>query len=170
MTKFLISLAIAMLAGCVNYGAEFRPEPQAADAGTVYVYRPARSFAAIVHVDLFVDKVKKLALGNGGYGVLKLPPGDYEFAFGGRMWHARPAVHNLKIEAGREYFVKLVPSSAQEDNPSRRDLWRLGVTLLPKEEALPELQRLRLTASESCSDERSTMVYCTDDLGQIRRR
>ena len=170
MKKFLVGLGIAISGGCVHYGAEFTPEPPAADAGTVYVYRPARPFAAMVHVDLFVDKVKKLATGNGGYGVLKLPPGDYEFAFGGQMWHARPAVHNLKIESGREYFVKVIPFSPQEDNPSRRDLWRLIVTLMPKEAALPELQRLRLTASESCNNEHSTMVYCTDDLGQIRKR
>jgi len=98
--------------------------------------------------EVFLNGEKKFNLGNSGYGVFTLPPGEYEIKVEGDPWQTNwakfPAIRMLAVEAGREYYVRVF--IVQKSGP----LLSAGInsytqiTLVPKEQALKEIAETSL--------------------------
>jgi hypothetical protein len=140
---------MALAAGCAApaSGPEFSLLHAAPDKATLYVYRPSAKFNYGGYPHVFVNGEKKFALKDQGYSVLILEPGTYEIKFEGSKWGTNwwppPATRTLSVEAGREYFVRAVPGGAPGPDASKTVPSTL-VRLVPKQQALAELRRLRL--------------------------
>lgn len=152
MWKKRVWVLVVALAGCATSaeGPPFQPMAAAADKATVYVYRPHNDFNFAGYPEIFINGEKKFALLDNGYAALSLPAGEYEIkAEGTRFgtnWWPRPTTRTLSVEAGREYYVRVIPTLPpgvkagphlfRDDNVSRAVM-----TLLPKEQALMEISK-----------------------------
>jgi hypothetical protein len=149
-------IAAAAIAGCAApiEGPQFQPiATPAADKATVYIYRPSREFNLAGYPEIFINGEKKFALLNNGYAVLQLVPGDYEIkAEGSRFgtnWWPRPTNRTIAVEAGREYYVRVVPALPPGVQPGPHlfrddNVSRAVMTLVPRDQALNEISTTQL--------------------------
>ena len=86
----------------------------------VYFYRPAFTFNWGGYANLFIDDEKQFPLKNNSYGFVFLDGGTYEVKFEGSTWgtnwYPEPAIAELSVEPGREYYIRLLPLPA--DSPT----------------------------------------------------
>lgn len=155
MARLLAYLAsAALIAGCAAgaTGPEFSLAPIVSDKGMVYVYRPVTKFNEGGYANVFVNGEKKFPLRDKGYAVLALAPGTYELKIEGSQfgtnWWPPPATRTLGVEAGQEYFVRVIPALPPGVAPGphlfTNNISRALVDLVPKAQALAEIRELRL--------------------------
>lgn len=146
--------AVLLMVGCAGAPPADKPHfapitPTPADKAVVYVYRPHAKLNNDGYADIFLNGEKKFALWNRGYGVFTLPPGPHEIRVEGDLmktaWYPPPAVRKLEVEAGREYYVRVIPVQVSF-NPHKQ--WfpeaQTQITLVPKEEALNAIAQTQL--------------------------
>ena len=139
----------------------FRPLAGAPpDRAVLYVYRPHTTFFNTGgYPYLLVSGQPKLPLKLQGYRSFTLEPGEYEIkAECGWNWYPPTASRTLAVQAGREYYVRVVPAPGAPESESALDpdaqparlspfgcrAGRTVIVLVPKEEALKELAGTRL--------------------------
>jgi len=92
-------------------GAYYRPESPDADQAVVYIYRKVVQKPEITgYPEIFVNGERKFRLLLGGYGVVKLPPGQYEILARGSFWTDWPhpdLTRRIEVKAGEEYYVRV---------------------------------------------------------------
>jgi hypothetical protein len=143
----------AVLAGCASpaTGPEFQLAPTPPDRGAVYIYRPGREFNHGGYPYVFLNGEKKFSLREKGYALLPLVPGNYEIKVEGSQsgtnWWPPPATRTLAVEAGQEYFVRVVPTLPPGTKPGphlfTNNISRTEIELVPKEQAVREATGLR---------------------------
>jgi Protein of unknown function (DUF2846) len=153
-----LPFAVLLIAGCAAAppvdAPRFAPMTSvAADKATVYIYRPTAPFNLGGYPEIFLNGEKKFALHSNGYGAFVLPPGEYEIkAEGSRMgtnWWPRPAIRPIVVQAGREYYVRVIPVLPPGVKPgphlfAEDNVSRTLITLVPKDEALEEIAKTQL--------------------------
>lgn len=153
-TNLACMALVALTAGCTApaTGPEFSLAPVAEDKGNVYIYRPYTKFNEGGYPNVFVNGEKKFALKDKGYAVLSLQPGNYELKIEGTTmgtnWWPPAVTRTLGVEAGREYFMRVIPALPSGAAPGpylfTNNISRALVTLVKREQALSEIRDLRL--------------------------
>ena len=112
-------------------GPEFSPAPLSPDVATVYVYRLADSHASKSAPDVYVGDDKLFALQNGGYGVLRLPPGEHRLV--AKNLGCYPAVKlDLVARGGEQAFVRFsVPAPTRPAPVESSGHWSIDLLHLP---------------------------------------
>lgn len=123
-------MSLVILGSCATPAPPWAPKPTSAQfqqvqsipdgKALVYFYRPAFRFNWGGYANLFIEGDKKFPLKNNSYSYVFLGEGKYEVKFEGSTWgtnwYPEPATVSLPVEAGREYFVRLLPLPA--DSPT----------------------------------------------------
>jgi len=144
---------VLLMAGCAGLGPMDGPPfapitPVPAGKATVYVYYPVKVHMFSQWADVFLNGEKKFALGNRGYGVFNLPPGEYEIKVEGDPWKTNwgkfPATRTLAVEAGHEYYVRVFIEMKSGPLLSAVINAHTRITLVPKEKALIEIAETHL--------------------------
>lgn len=153
LIRLVLILTLAM-AGCAAplEGPPFKPVAAAPGKAIVYVYRPDRAFNLAGYPEIFINGEKKFPLLNNGYAALVLPPGEYEIKAEGTQfgtnWWPGPTTRTLSVEAGRDYYVRLIPMlpPGVKAGPHLfgNNVSRAVVTLVPREQALKEISTTQL--------------------------
>ena len=150
---FILLLIVGYAAAAED--AYFTPlTPLPAEKATVYIYRPAAEFNDAGYPHIFVNGEKqKFRLKNGRYAVLTLLPAEYEIkAQGSRFgtnWWPGPTTRTVTVEAGREYYVRVLPVLPPGVQPGlhlfkKNNVSRTTMTLVPKEQALMDISATKL--------------------------
>jgi hypothetical protein len=144
----------------------FRPlAPTPPDRAVLYIYRPPLQFSGGGYPQVSVGGQEKFPLKQAGYRALTLDPGELEIkAECVTNWFPPTATRTLSVEAGREYYVRVIPSwapnataeqaldpQAKPQGLSPFGTCRTGqtlITLVPKEQALAEIGQTRLLTEE----------------------
>jgi hypothetical protein len=151
--------AMLFVGGCasprgVGLGPPFEPMAALpADKATVYIYRPARTFGSGSYPEIFLNGEKKMALLENGYGVFILPKGEFEIKVEGDInWWPPVAARKLSVEAGRDYYVRVVPILPPGVKPGphlfTNNVSRAEITLIPKNDALRDISQTQLVVQQ----------------------
>ena len=117
---YIVPVAILLLSSCrtTTGGLQFRPVsgPETfPEYAIVYFYRPYREFNWGGYPYIFVNGMKKFPLKNETYNVLLLPPGEYEIkaegSTWGTNWYPGPVTGVFAVEAGLEYYLRVIPTT-----------------------------------------------------------
>lgn len=168
----LLALHLLLPACRVATGPRFQPaEACPPEKGLVYVYRPFASRWASPEKDwpfLFADGQKSTSMAIGVYTALYQDPGKHVYEIKAMLLNGLVTGRTLErieldVEAGKEYYLAFVQNSgginmeslitlglaAAAGQQSNAGLLRISRIFgqVPKERALPELQKTRLLRS-----------------------
>lgn len=121
----VIALTIAFATGCGHLGAAYAPAAPPANRGVVYVYRPSQHRGSALNLQVLIAGESQASSGggtvvgmieNGGY-VPVTALGKTRILFP----YAKKSV-DLKVEAGRSYYVRLAAAPSMIDPPEKGTL------------------------------------------------
>lgn len=114
-----ILLFTFLLFACAATGPKFtnlsKPDD---DKALVYILRPPAFTASAREINISIDDKRLIKLKNQGYTTLNLIPNTYEFKqtfsyiIGDPKFLREPRAFNLKLEAGKTYFIGFHSDSA----------------------------------------------------------
>ena len=112
----LMLLCLLVLAGCSAQGAQFNTLPTLGQGeAMITVYRPSAFGLSGAWPDIHVDGQKRGELKNGGYLLLRVPPGGHLVEMKGPItrWDIRAETLSCKpdIKAGETAFIKMLITS-----------------------------------------------------------
>ena len=108
----LLLSVLILITACGATGPTFSQlEATDAEKATVYIYRPWAMLDGAASPTVQVDDVDKFDLGNGGYEVLVINPGEHKITVkaGGIMsnWRAGQMAIEYPFEANKNYYIRL---------------------------------------------------------------
>ncbi len=96
-------------------GDVFNQQSILENKAVVYIYRPDKLFNSAGWPNIFVNGNKEFSLKNNGYGVFQFDTGNYVFLAKGSKfltnWYPSPASLEIKVEAGKEYYIRVTPQA-----------------------------------------------------------
>lgn len=118
--KNVLILMLVLVSGCVASGPKFSNLVEARSGfSTIYVMRKTKSYGFAYCPPVSLDGKEVGCLKNGGYLVLKVPPGSHELRFEKRA-----------LEVGKERFVSFEANGAEslffEWSISFNGVWAVG--------------------------------------------
>jgi len=158
-----VILPAILLIGCNARGPEFSAMPYVrADEAAILVYRPASVVLAAAWPDIYLNGNQRGQLKNGGYLVLRVPPGRHLVQAKGSAFTWSAHVDDLSwmvtAHPGQSHFIRLtvraealLPMAALSAafSPPGRKPRKTAAFLdqVPQPTALNDLKRLRLSSS-----------------------
>lgn len=121
------------------------------DKTALYLYRPEREFNWAGWPIVTVNNDQSVALVNNGYFVFTVEPGSVLIkAEGGwdEGWWPGPTTRTINVEAGKRYYVRLVPHLPPGVRAGPHLFWsdmaKTHIAVMPEQEALREISSTRL--------------------------
>ena len=156
--NFLI-IFLFLISACASLGPAsgpaFKPTNiNETNNAVLYVYRPDVEFNREGSPEIFLNGEKKALLRAGGYLSFIVPPGEYEIKAEGSTWGTnwwpRLASRTLSVEAGNEYYVRIVPTlppnvKAGTHLFNENNVSRTIIKLIQPEEAQKEITNTMLS-------------------------
>jgi hypothetical protein len=145
---FMLTVVLTGCATAPKTGPLFSPATGiTSDKATLYIYRPEREFNYAGWPLVTVNNEEGVPLMNNGYFVTAVESGDVlikaDGSNFGTNWWPGPAMRSINVEAGKVYYVRLVPHLPPGVTPGPHLFWsdtaKTHIAVMPEQQALTEI-------------------------------